>query len=69
MEINKKRERDDKQSDYEKEDEIHSDEEDDEEVLEGYIDENGERKLNLPKKSKYRMHAHCNPLASISIPQ
>ena len=25
-------------------------------------------RLNLPKKSKYRMRAHCNPLAEISIP-
>ena len=33
-----------------------------------YFDENGDRKLNLPKKSKYRMRAHCNPLAEISIP-
>lgn len=26
------------------------------------------KRLNLPKKSKYRMRAHCNPLAEISIP-
>jgi hypothetical protein len=25
------------------------------------------KRLNLPKKSKYRMRAHCNPLAEISI--
>jgi hypothetical protein len=35
-----------------------------EEELSG--DEEGKR-LNLPKKSKYRMRAHCNPLAEISI--
>ena len=29
---------------------------------------NNEHRLNLPKKSKYRMRAHCNPLAEISIP-
>jgi hypothetical protein len=27
-----------------------------------------EKRLNLPKKSKYRMRAHCNPLAEITIP-
>ncbi len=26
------------------------------------------KRLNLPKKSQYRMRAHCNPLAEISIP-
>jgi hypothetical protein len=26
------------------------------------------QRLNLPKKSQYRMRAHCNPLAEISIP-
>ncbi len=31
------------------------------------IDENGNKRLNLPKKSKYRMRAHCNPLAGVSI--
>jgi hypothetical protein len=31
-----------------------------------YSDEDAE-KLNLPKKSKYRQRAHCNPLAEISI--
>lgn len=31
------------------------------------IDENGVKRLNLPKKSKYRMRAHCNPLAGVSI--
>ena len=25
-------------------------------------------RVNLPRKSKYRMRAHCNPLSSISIP-
>ncbi len=25
------------------------------------------QRLNLPKKSQYRMRAHCNPLAEISI--
>jgi hypothetical protein len=34
-----------------------------------YINETGEKKRNLPKKSKYRMRAHCNPLAEISIEQ
>lgn len=24
--------------------------------------------INLPQKSKYRMHAHCNPLSCVSIP-
>ena len=24
-------------------------------------------RMNLPKKSKYRMRAHCNPLAEITI--
>jgi hypothetical protein len=33
-----------------------------------YEGENGERILNLPKKSQFRMRAHCNPLAEISIP-
>ena len=27
-----------------------------------------EKKLKLPKKSDFRMHAHCNPLAEMSIP-
>lgn len=31
------------------------------------IDENGDKRLNLPKKSKYRMRAHCNPLAGVTI--
>jgi len=26
------------------------------------------KKLKLPKKSDFRMHAHCNPLAEMSIP-
>ena len=30
-------------------------------------DDNVERQ-NLPKKSQYRMRAHCNPLAEVSIP-
>jgi hypothetical protein len=42
---------------------------------EGYIsdeendddDISEDKRLNLPKKSKYRMRAHCNPLAEISI--
>jgi hypothetical protein len=25
-------------------------------------------RLNLPKKSQYRMRAHCNPLAEVTIP-
>ncbi len=29
--------------------------------------ENGLKRLNLPKKSNYRMRAHCNPLAGVSI--
>jgi hypothetical protein len=36
---------------------------DDEESLE----EIEGKRLNLPKKSQYRMRAHCNPLAEISI--
>ena len=31
------------------------------------LDENGVKRLNQPKKSKYRMRAHCNPLAEVSI--
>jgi len=26
------------------------------------------KKLKLPKKSDFRMHAHCNPLSEMSIP-
>jgi hypothetical protein len=30
-------------------------------------DEGEAKRLNMPQKSKYRMRAHCNPLAEISI--
>jgi hypothetical protein len=39
-----------------------------EELDDSNIDEEEARRLNLPKKNKYRMRAHCNPLAEISIP-
>jgi hypothetical protein len=26
------------------------------------------KKLKLPKKSDFRMHAHCNPLSEMSMP-
>lgn len=32
------------------------------------LDDDESKRLNLPKKNKYRMRAHCNPLAEISIP-
>jgi hypothetical protein len=31
------------------------------------FDEVEGKRLNMPQKSKYRMRAHCNPLAEISI--
>jgi hypothetical protein len=36
-------------------------------ISDDYLSDDDKR-LNLPKKSKYRMRAHCNPLAEISIP-
>jgi hypothetical protein len=39
-----------------------------EDLSEDDFSENNEMRVNLPKKSKYRMRAHCNPLAEISIP-
>lgn len=63
MEINKERKRlDDSISQINKEfDSAESDRENNE------IDENGNERLNLPKKFKYRMRAHCNPLAGVSM--
>jgi len=31
------------------------------------IEDDDEKRLNLPKKNKYRMRAHCNPLAEVTI--
>ena len=28
----------------------------------------GRKKVNLPRKSKFRMRAHCNPLSSMTFP-
>ncbi len=42
-------------------------EHDNEYISEDDYSEDNEKRLNLPKKSKYRMRAHCNPLAEISI--
>jgi hypothetical protein len=65
MDKNKKREREEKQiSTIENNEEVEEDSDfDDEENL---IEMDGKR-LNLPRKSKYRMRAHCNPLSSVSI--
>jgi hypothetical protein len=30
--------------------------------------EEQEKRMKLPKKSDFRMHAHCNPLAEMTIP-
>lgn len=44
-------------------------EEENEVEIEEEVSGDEEQRLNLPKKSKFRMRAHCNPLAEISIPQ
>lgn len=56
MKGNKKRNRDD---DLEEEEEFSENENDNGEHFEG--------RMNMPQKSKYRMRAHCNPLAEITI--
>ena len=65
MEFNKKRKR---LEEAEKQKNENADNEEDNSNDESYeIDDNGVKRLNLPKKSKYRMRAHCNPLAGVSI--
>ena len=31
-------------------------------------EKNGESKISMPKKGKYRMRAHCNPLSDTAFP-
>lgn len=64
MEFNKKRKRLE-EADKQKKENIEEDAYSFDESFE--LDENGVKRLNLPKKSKYRMRAHCNPLAGVSI--
>lgn len=42
-----------------------SDSENSQEVL---TKEEADKRMKLPKKSDFRMHAHCNPLAEMTIP-
>jgi len=66
MEFNKKRKR---LEEAEKEKKTNQDNNEDVNSMDESfeLDENGIKRLNLPKKSKYRMRAHCNPLAGVSI--
>lgn len=65
MEFNKKRKR---LEEAEKNKKENAENEENYSIDESFeLDENGVKRLNLPKKSKYRMRAHCNPLAGVSI--
>ena len=65
MEFNKKRKRLDEN--IKKNEDKPNDEDNNSLDSDFEIDEHGNKRLNQPKKSNYRMRAHCNPLAAVSI--